>query len=102
MADSAAFELVCEALEQDTQLDRLESRGTLRLALKQAGLAAADVTGDQLSVVLRKILSSELESRGVSDPARVCAALVERLSSLGPAAETRETPDAVFARLAQS
>jgi hypothetical protein len=38
MADSASFDLVCEVLERDTSLERLEARGTVRLALKQTTL----------------------------------------------------------------
>jgi hypothetical protein len=32
------FDFVAEQLEHHTSLDRLEARGTLRLALKEAGL----------------------------------------------------------------
>ena len=38
MADLTAFEQACESLEQLTELSRLEARGTLRIALKEAGL----------------------------------------------------------------
>ncbi len=34
------FDSIAEALEQATSLDRLESRGTLRLALETSGLDA--------------------------------------------------------------
>ena len=40
MPDSAAFEFACGQLETGTSLDRLAARGTVRIALKQAGLEA--------------------------------------------------------------
>ena len=48
MADAAVFDWICNRLEQDTSLDRLESRGTVRLALKSAGLDARSVTPEQM------------------------------------------------------
>jgi hypothetical protein len=44
MADSPCFDRVCAALESETSLDRIEARGTVRLALKGAGLDAASDT----------------------------------------------------------
>lgn len=101
MAGSAAFERVCQALEQDTALDRLQARGTVRLALKEAGLDPAGVTGAQMAVVLEKLLPRELEVRGVHGSAEVCAALVRQLAAPGLVSEPAETPEAVFARLAE-
>lgn len=98
MADSSAFELTCEVLERDTSLGRLEARGTVRLALKAAGLESRSVSPEQMTVVVRKVLNGELESRGVEGADRVCAALAEGLARLEPASAA-ETPDAVFARL---
>lgn len=96
MADSPAFELACEVLERDTSLDRLEARGTIRLALKQAGLESRSVTPDQMTVVVESLLPRELASRGVDDG--VCAALGEKLAGL-ETSDGAETPEAVFARL---
>ena len=48
MPDSAAFEWTCNELEERCSLDRLEARGTVRLALKQAGLEARSVTPEQM------------------------------------------------------
>jgi hypothetical protein len=102
VADSAAFELVCEELEQRSSLGRLEARGTVRLALKQAGLDAAKVMVQQMTVVLREVLPRELETRGLGDPASLCEALAERLSGLDLDADIGDTPEAVFGRLAPS
>ena len=98
MADSSAFELACEVLERDTSLDRLEARGTVRLALKAAGLDGRNVAPHQMAVVVEKLLPVELESRGVENGPRVCAALKEGLAGL-ESSDSAETPEAVFTRL---
>jgi hypothetical protein len=101
MADAPAFEYVCNELESRTDLDRLTARGTVRLALKQAGLDAHSVTPGQLGVVLDKILPAELATRGVPDAASLVEALRSGLAGL--AVETpAETPEDVFARLGGS
>ncbi len=102
MADAPAFDWMCARLEQESSLDRLEARGTVRLALKSAGLDARAVTPEQLKVVIEKILVGELETRGVEDSAGLCAGFARALDAeaarLGVEA-AGETPDAVFSRL---
>lgn len=98
MAASSAFERTCELLERETSLDRLEARGTVRLALKAAGLDSHDAAPGQMTVVVTKLLAGELASRGVEDADRVCAALGAELARMEPASPA-ETPEAVFARL---
>lgn len=98
MADSPAFELACDVLERDTSLDRLEARGTIRLVLKAAGLEARSVAPQQMAVAVANLLPPELESRGVENGDRICAALGDQLGRLQPSDAT-ETPEAVFARL---
>ncbi len=100
MADAPVFDRVCDELEQKSSLSRLEARGTLRLALKEAGLEAAAVTVPQMTVVLRKVLPAELASRSVAGAAALCEALVGCLSGLAAGPDAAETPEAVFARLA--
>lgn len=97
MAESQAFDFVCDQLEQGTQLDRLAARGTVRLALKQAGLEPGSVTPEQMGVVVERVLPAELSSRGVEAEA-VCAAIRGGLAGLGSGPAV-ETPDAVFKRL---
>jgi hypothetical protein len=98
MPDSAAFEFACGQLEVRTSLDRLAARGTVRIALKQAGLEARSITPEQMAVVVQKILPTELSSRGIDGAEEVCQSI---LSGLGGVARgpVSDTPDAVFKRL---
>lgn len=96
MADSQAFTVLCQALEDESNFDRLEARGTVRLALKNAGLEANTVTAPQLDVVIDKILPSELEARGVDQA--VCARLRAALTGV-ETTPAQEGPEAVFDRL---
>jgi hypothetical protein len=98
MPDSAAFEYACTELEARTALDRLASRGTIRISLKQAGLEARSVTPEQLAVVIQKILPAELSSRGVDGVEEVCQRILSGLRGVA-AGPVSETPDAVFKRL---
>jgi hypothetical protein len=101
MAGSASFEWLCAAVEEGTTFERLEARGTVRIALKEAGLEPRVVTPEDLRVVVQKILPRELRQRGVVDESALCERLIAGLRSLesrsrGP--ET-DTPDAIFRRL---
>ena len=98
MPDSAAFEFACGQLETSSSLDRLAARGTVRIALKQAGLEARSVTPEQMTVVIQKILPAELASRGVETAQEVCQRILAGLRSVA-AGPVSETPDAVFKRL---
>jgi hypothetical protein len=101
MADSAAFGWICDELERSTSLDRLEARGTMRLALKQAGLEARSVSGEPIAVVVEQLLADELRCRAVEEPEATCSALVSRLREQGPASDedAAEAPEDVFRRL---
>lgn len=98
MADAAAFDTTCQLLEERTSLDRLEARGTVRLALKHAGLEARSVSPGQMCVTVERVLPAELASRGVADPKAVCDAIAGALHTLRGGAAA-ETPESVFARL---
>ena len=98
MADSKAFTTLCEELERTSSLDRLEARGTVRLALKQAGLEANAVSASQLAVVVEKILPAELRTRGIDNPDSLCGQLARTLKSM-PDEQVGESPEAVFKRL---
>jgi hypothetical protein len=81
MADSAAFAWTCAEIVRATSLSELVARGTVRLALKQAGLAPDSVSGEQMAVVLREILPQELTNRAVADAAKVCRDMGVRIRS---------------------
>ena len=98
MADSPVFEVVCDELERATSLNRLESRGTVRLALRQAGLEPRNVTASQMTVVLEKVLPTELQTRGITDVEALLARIVRALGDLD-VATTHDSPETVFERL---
>ena len=101
MADTL-FDIAAEHLEHHTGFDRLEARGTLRIALKSGGLDPKSLTVDQLGVVFEKLMPGELEKRGEGDAARVCNAVMDDLAnSPAPTDEAAATdPVAIFHRLA--
>jgi hypothetical protein len=101
MAGSSAFEWLCTALEESTTLERLEARGTIRIALKEAGLEPRTVTPSELRVVAQKILPRELRNRGVANEAALCDRMVSGLQVLESQAggAAADTPDAIFRRL---
>jgi hypothetical protein len=102
---TSIFERVADALEQRTDLSQLEARGTVRLALKQAGLEARDVTGAQMAVVVDQVLPPELRSRGVERGEDICREIGSSLQrSVEPRDDQKpgeESPEAVFRRLAR-
>lgn len=95
------FSFVADHLELCTPLDRLESRGTLRLVLKEAGLDPKTVARKQFCVILESVAPSELESRGVAEAEAICAALIEKIQA-EPADrwEAARDVDGIFDRLA--
>jgi hypothetical protein len=101
MMATELFELAAELLEQRTSLDRLEARGTLRIALKSAGLEPASLTAQQLTVVFERILPGELETRGVDDAAATCSAIAKEVASspLAGAQDGSRGVDEIFRRL---
>ena len=100
--DATLFDFAAERLEHHTGCDRLEARGTLRIALKAAGLQPQNLNGAELKVVFEQVMPGELDSRGVSDTQGVCAAvLVDLEGADGAAADARaKSPDEIFRRLA--
>lgn len=98
MTAASAFEHVCDGIEHRTSLDRLQSRGTVRLALKEAGLEPSRVQPSEMVVVLDRILPEALRSRGIESPDLLCAELARGLSGL-TVAPAADTPDAIFRRL---
>lgn len=98
MADSELFEQVCGQLERTTTLSRLEVRGTVRLALREAGFDTRSVLADQMAVVLRRLLPGELQKRGIADGERACEAICRTLVAGSPGV-AKESPEDIFKRL---
>ncbi len=100
--DATLFDFAADRLEHHTGLDRLEARGTLRIALKAAGLQPKSMTGAQLQVVFEQVMPGVLDNRGVSDVQDVCAAVLADLASARDAAAdaSASSPDDIFRRLA--
>lgn len=101
VADSSAFEFVCSELERLSQMTRLEARGTVRLALRDAGFAAGEVRPQEMLVVLMKLMPKELASRGIGAGEEICREIstgIVRLKDERSAA----TPEAIFSRLASA
>ena len=102
--DTSLFDFAAQKLEQHTGFSQLEARGTLRIAVKSAGLEAKSLTVAELRVVFEKLMPGELEQRGGEDTRRVWAAVMRDLED-APAAEddsTSNNPDDVFRRLAKA
>lgn len=101
---TAIFDIAAEKLEESTNMDRLAARGTLRIALKQAGLDAQNLTIPQLKAVFEKLMPKELEARGVTDAAAACTAVIANIESTASEADLTSTnsTDEIFKRLGGS
>ncbi|MFQ5417182.1 MAG: hypothetical protein ACE5FL_09075 [Myxococcota bacterium] len=98
------FDVVSEGIEQRTDLAKLEARGTVRLALKQAGIDADTISPDDMVVVLEKLMPRELDARGVRDAEELCKQLAASVAQFEDDEEAGAVtaPETVFARLARS
>ena len=98
------FEFVAAELKKRSDLEDLEARGTIRLALKSSGLTAREVTREQMVVIIDQVMPRELRVRGVENPEGVCGELA--LAVKGFEAENGESdgssPEDVFGRLSRS
>lgn len=100
MAEAEAFTIVCDHLERATGLERPAARGTVRLALKEAGLSPETVTPAQMAVVTEKILPRELEALRIADVEGHCQSIRGRLKrAIGSEGAAGASPEAVFERL---
>lgn len=98
MTNISNFDRAAKELEACSSLNRLEARGTLRIALKDSGFDAKSVAPDQLRVVIERLLPQHLRDRGVSDPKEICRRLVDFLPKQG-SSDVADTPEAIFERL---
>jgi hypothetical protein len=99
MSESSPFEFVCSEIESATSLTSLEARGTVRIALKAAGIEARTATPAQLKVILEKLIPGELKKRGCEDAEGLCKGINTNLVGQKFDSVGAESPEAVFARL---
>ena len=95
------FDIAAERLERCTALDRLEVRGTLRIALKRAGLDPNNLTVEQLRAVFEQLMPVELENRGVVDAVEACGTAMDEIACVvrESGSTSAPTPDDIFKRL---
>ncbi len=94
MDDEKAFDFVVSQLEHHCDLNHLVARGTLRLALRSAGLDPHWVTWAQMESVVEKTLAAELEKRVVASSQLACDEIARRLRVRVEAGETgRPSPE---------
>lgn len=82
MADSPVFDHVCAALERRCDMDRITARGTVRIALKAAGLEASSIDASQMKVVLERVLPGELTTRGIESAEGLCGAIASEIGGM--------------------
>jgi hypothetical protein len=82
--DVDLFTIVSDRLCERSDLDRLESRGTVRIAFKRAGVDVKRFGLVDLEAVFAKIMPEELELRGCVDPGPTCDAIVRSLEGEAP------------------
>lgn len=98
MADNAVFGLASERLQEASGLEGVVARGTLRLALRDAGLDSKHVTREQMEVVLDRVMPAMLERRGIQDPDDVCIEVVQSLQVLQGAVAPPDAPESFVLR----
>ncbi|HEB88733.1 MAG TPA: hypothetical protein ENI85_04110 [Deltaproteobacteria bacterium] len=98
MADASVFDRISGKLEEVTSFNRLEARGTLRIALKQSGLDAKALSPEQVRVVIERVLPQHLRDRGIEDVEQVCRILVAHVPR-NEDFDSADSPEAIFSRL---
>jgi len=90
------FDCAADELERHTELNRLEARGTLRLAIKRAGLDAKRLRFRELDAIFERVMPGQLATRGIDQPSSVCKAIMVAIArnangvTLADAANTDE------------
>ena len=92
---SDVFEKTCEFLEKYTSFTRLQSRGTIRLLLKEASFDPQAVEKNEMIEALKAKLPSELQKRGVSEGAEIA----EKLAADVEKARFADTAYDVFSKI---
>jgi hypothetical protein len=96
--DSDAFTALADRLCEISDLDRLEARGTIRIAFKKTGVEVKCIGMDELEAVFARVMPRELEARGCSDPQAICEATLSSLGGALPKTGARSS-DEIMRRL---
>ena len=81
MSSVDVFDWVCAEIERSTPLAGPVARGTVRLALKEAGLSAESVDPAGMEVVVEKILPAELAAHDIDGVEELCRRLMQSLAT---------------------
>jgi len=100
MKDSPIFELVCDQLESQAGLSRLEARGTIRLLLKELGLDPQRLTKRAAVPAIERCLEQALRVRGLAAPAQATARVLQAVQESDLAGPAGDDPEAIFERIA--
>jgi len=101
MSEVSVFDQVSDELESISTLNRLEARGTLRIALKDFGFDPKTVGSGQLKVVIEKVLPDSLQGLGIAEGAEIARKLAAGLADTADG-DAKDSPEAIFARLGSS
>ena len=99
MSVSPAFTFAADQLGASSSLNNLEARGTIRIAIKQAGLEAHNITALQMCTVFERIIPKELRARGI-EGADLCKRIILGLNHVDDGQSKDSSPDAIFRHLA--
>jgi hypothetical protein len=99
MSTSPVFEWLSSEIAKRTTCGLPQSRGTVRLALKDAGLEPRTLNKEQALVIVERLLPRELELRGVSNASALCAELGQALQKLKLEPAGPESAESIFSRL---
>jgi hypothetical protein len=99
MSDSPIFELMCEQLESEAKLSRLEARGTVRLLLKEVGLDPQQVGKGAAMLAVDRFLEQALRVRRVAEPQQVKTRVLRALRESTLEGPEGEDPEAIFGRI---
>ena len=92
------FTIVADRLCELSELNRLEARGTIRIAFKNAGVDAKCFGLDDLEAILAKILPGELENLGCADSRSICDEILKSVRIALPETAT-DSRDEIMRRL---
>lgn len=95
----AAFDSLAQALEEHTALSRIEARGTLRLAMKEAGVDPGRLTIEQIEAVMRKVMPGELAARAIDNGQEICESIAAEANLHVDDATGGYSPEDSFFRL---